>query len=110
MSLPQSSPASADKSRTLYDLKDPEKGETSRKGISPRHLAVIPQPTQVTAPIFLTGSRVYARYPDTDTFYEAEVRNYTKGQGYALLFEGEEETYKEHLVERRYVFDPSRWK
>ncbi|ETN43783.1 uncharacterized protein HMPREF1541_11107 [Cyphellophora europaea CBS 101466] len=98
-----------DKKITLYDLKDPEKGETSRKGIPARHLAVIPLPTQVTAPIFSVGSRIYARYPDTDTFYEAEVRNFSKGQ-YALLFEGEEETHKEHLVERRYVFDPTRWK
>lgn len=97
-------------SRTLYDLKDPEKGDTSRKGIPAKCLAVIPLATQVTAPIFQTGSRVYARYPDTDTFYEAEVRSYNKVQGYALLFEGEEESHKEHLVERRYVFDPSRWK
>lgn len=95
--------------RMLYDLKDPEKGETSRKGIAGRLLAVIPAAGQVMTPVFPNGAKVYARYPDTDTFYEAEVRNYSKGQ-YALLFEGEEESLKEHMVERRYVFDPSRWK
>ena len=105
-SVPESALTSG---RYSYDLRDPDKDQATRNRISGRHLAVIPTAAQVTPIIFANGQKIYARYPDTDTFYEAEVRNYSKA-GYALLFEGEEDAQNEHLVERRYVFDPSRWK
>ena len=56
-----------------------------------------------TLPIFPTGSKVYAKYPETDTFYNAEVRTFTKGM-YTLMFEGEDDN-KEMAVDKRYVLD-----
>ena len=59
--------------------------------------------TAATLPIFPTGSKVYAKYPETDTFYNAEVRTFTKGM-YTLMFEGEDDN-KEQAVDKRYVLD-----
>jgi len=56
------------------------------------------------------GQRVLAIYPDTTTFYKAEVTKGRVGQeggegkGWVRLrFEGEEEAEREMTVERRYV-------
>lgn len=53
--------------------------------------------------VFSNGSRVYAKYPDTDTFYNAEVRSFQKGL-YTLRFEGEEDD-KVMAVDKRFVLD-----
>jgi SAGA-associated factor 29 len=47
---------------------------------------------------------VLARYPDTTTFYRAEVMGMRRDT-YRLKFEGEEEIGKEMDVDRRYVLD-----
>lgn len=57
------------------------------------------------------GQQVFALYPDTSTFYKAEVVN-VKGMEKdhcRLRFEGEEEKGKEQEVERRYVLDVKRF-
>jgi len=50
------------------------------------------------------GKQVLARYPDTTTFYRAEVMAVSKKDGYRLKFEGEEDD-KEMDVDRRFVLD-----
>jgi SAGA-associated factor 29 len=52
---------------------------------------------------FTVGKQVLARYPDTTTFYRAEVMG-AKKEAYRLKFEGEEDD-KEMEVDRRYVLD-----
>lgn len=54
-------------------------------------------------PQFQIGKQVLARYPDTTTFYRAEVMGLKK-EVYRLKFEGEEDD-KEMEVDRRYVLD-----
>jgi SGF29 tudor-like domain len=58
---------------------------------------------------FTHGADVVARYPDTDTLYNAKVRGFQKGK-YTLEFEGEErnpQTEDIHVyeVEKRFVLD-----
>jgi SAGA-associated factor 29 len=67
-----------------------------------RELVPIPT-TGAGLTTFGNGSKVYAKYPDTDTFYIAEVRNFQKGL-YTLKFEGEEDD-KEMPVDKRFVLD-----
>ena len=52
-------------------------------------------------PIFATGKWVLARYPDTTTFYKAEVISFKKEE-YTLRFEEDD---KELVVERRLVLE-----
>ena len=54
-------------------------------------------------PIFAVGRQVLARYPETTTFYKAEVMSINK-TSYTLKFEGEE-TDKEMVVDRQFVLD-----
>lgn len=91
--------------RIQYDVQDPEPDSLGKATI---HKAtakdLIPIPAAGTSlPTFSTGSLVYARYPDTDTFYRAKVRGFQKGE-YTLRFEGEEDD-KEQPVEKRFVLD-----
>ena len=67
-----------------------------------KDLVPIP-PNAANLAVFTTGSKVYAKYPDTDTFYNAEVRNFAKGT-YTLMFEGEEDN-RELTVDKRFVLD-----
>ena len=86
-----------------YDVRDPEDDPTGKQTVrkaTAKDLVVIPA-TGSSQPIFNAGSRVYAKYPETDTFYNAEVRSFQKGH-YTLIFEGEEDN-KEMAVERRFV-------
>jgi len=53
---------------------------------------------------------VYALYPDSTTFYKAEMRGMKTKDICRLRFEGEEERDKEMEVERRYVLDTSQVK
>jgi SAGA-associated factor 29 len=50
-----------------------------------------------------TGTKVLARYPETTTFYPAEVVGTKRDGTCKLMFEGEEEEGKETEVERRLV-------
>lgn len=55
---------------------------------------------------FSKGKLVYALYPNTTTFYKAEMAGSSKSKDMCKLrFEGEEERDKEMEVERRYVLD-----
>lgn len=62
----------------------------------------IPQPG-APLPSFPVGKQVLARYPDTTTFYRAEVMG-SKKDVYRLKFEGEEDD-KEMEVDKRFVLD-----
>ncbi|EEP79609.1 hypothetical protein UREG_04455 [Uncinocarpus reesii 1704] len=89
-----------------YDVQDPEPIENGEEGAVYRTTAasLIPIP-QIGAslPVFPPGKHVLARYPDTTTFYRAEVMG-TKKDVYRLKFEGEEDD-KEMDVDRRFVLD-----
>ena len=89
-----------------YDVQDPEPNENGEQGAvyktTAAHLIPIPQVTS-SLPSFAVGKQVLARYPDTTTFYRAEVMG-AKKDNYRLKFEGEEDD-KEMEVDRRYVLD-----
>lgn len=89
-----------------YDVQDPEPNENGEQGAVYKTTAasLIPIP-QVgsTLPSFLVGKQVLARYPDTTTFYRAEVMG-SKKDVYRLKFEGEEDD-KEMEVDKRFVLD-----
>ena len=53
-------------------------------------------------PLFPVGRYVLARYPETTTFYRAEVMGHTE-QGYRLKFEDDQDNKMD--VPRRYVLD-----
>lgn len=89
-----------------YDVQDPEPIENGEEGAVYRTTAasLIPIPhIGASLPVFPTGKQVLARYPDTTTFYRAEVMG-TKKDSYRLKFEGEEDD-KEMDVDRRFVLD-----
>ena len=67
--------------------------------------ALIPIPT-VGSPLpdYSKGKQVLAKYPETTTFYKAEVMG-MKRDVCRLRFEGEEEIGKEQEVDRRFVLD-----
>ncbi|KAJ5752669.1 hypothetical protein N7520_009586 [Penicillium odoratum] len=89
-----------------YDVQDPEPNENGEQGAVYKTTAasLIPIPQMSgSLPSFPTGKQVLARYPDTTTFYRAEVMG-AKKDVYRLKFEGEEDD-KEMEVDRRYVLD-----
>uniref|UniRef100_A0A093UXF9 SAGA-associated factor 29 n=1 Tax=Talaromyces marneffei PM1 TaxID=1077442 RepID=A0A093UXF9_TALMA len=91
---------------TRYDVQDPEPNENGEEGAIYKTTAawLIPIPQIGSAlPSFPVGKQVLARYPDTTTFYRAEVMG-TKKDVYRLKFEGEEDD-KEMEVDRRFVLD-----
>ncbi|OGM48507.1 SAGA complex component (Sgf29) [Aspergillus bombycis] len=97
---------SGDGHKKRYDVQDPEPNENGEQGAVYKTTAasLIPIP-QVgsTLPSFSVGKQVLARYPDTTTFYRAEVMGSRKDT-YRLKFEGEEDD-KEMEVDRRFVLD-----
>ncbi|KAE8380506.1 SGF29 tudor-like domain-containing protein [Aspergillus bertholletiae] len=97
---------SGDGHKKRYDVQDPEPNENGEQGAVYKTTAasLIPIP-QVgsTLPSFSSGKQVLARYPDTTTFYRAEVMGSRKDT-YRLKFEGEEDD-KEMEVDRRFVLD-----
>ncbi|KAJ0426635.1 SAGA complex component [Aspergillus carlsbadensis] len=89
-----------------YDVQDPEPNENGEQGAVYKTTAasLIPIPRMgSTLPSFAVGKQVLARYPDTTTFYRAEVMGLKKDT-YRLKFEGEEDD-KEMEVDRRFVLD-----
>jgi SAGA-associated factor 29 len=90
-----------------YDVQDPEPNENGEPGAiyksSASYLIPIPQ-IGSPLPSFTVGKQVLARYPDTTTFYRAEVKGTAKKETYRLRFEGEEDE-KEMDVDRRFVLD-----
>jgi hypothetical protein len=84
-----------------YDVRDPEddpSGKQTVRKATARDLVPIPQ-ANVAGPQFPTGSDVYAKYPDTDTFYRAKVKSFQKTM-YSLKFDEDD---KEMLVDVRFV-------
>lgn len=95
---------------TRYEVRDPEPDENGNPGqvykASFRDLIRIPPETGSSAalPNYPVGAKVLARYPETTTFYRAEVMSTTsRGGKCRLKFVGEEEEGKEQEVERRVV-------
>lgn len=90
-----------------YDVRDPEddpSGKQTVRKATARDLVPIPQ-VNTGGPQFPTGGNVYAKYPDTDTFYRARVKSFQKTV-YSLKFDEDD---KEMLVDARFVLD-SRFK
>lgn len=87
-------------------MQDPEPIENGEEGAvyktTAASLIPIPQPGS-PLPQFQPGKQVLARYPDTTTFYRAEVMG-SKKDVYRLKFEGEEDD-KEMDVDRRFVLE-----
>lgn len=91
-----------------YDVQDPEPDEvTNRPGAvhktSAARMVPIPDLGQ-TLPDYPQGKAVLARYPDTTTFYKAEVVA-MNGKLVKLRFEGEEDEQVTMEVDRRFVLD-----
>ncbi|KAK5944605.1 hypothetical protein PMZ80_003888 [Knufia obscura] len=103
-----------DRKPIIYDVQDPEpdpSGKISVHKATAKDLYPIPPASGTGAlgadgkgTVFQPGTTVYARYPDTDTFYRAKVVRGLKGGEYTLRFEGEEDD-TEKGVERRFVLD-----
>ncbi|KAJ5985920.1 hypothetical protein N7522_013116 [Penicillium canescens] len=95
-----------DGQKKRYDVQDPEPNENGEQGAVYKTTAVslipIPQMSAHLTP-YPAGKQVLARYPDTTTFYRAEVMGSRKDV-YRLKFEGEEDD-KEMEVDRRFVLD-----
>lgn len=103
-----------DRKPVIYDVQDPEpdpSGKISVHKATAKDLYPIPpasgkgaMESDAKGVVFQSGITVYARYPDTDTFYRAKVVRGLKGGEYTLRFEGEEDD-TEKGVERRFVLD-----
>ncbi|KIW94870.1 uncharacterized protein Z519_04848 [Cladophialophora bantiana CBS 173.52] len=90
-----------DKKPIQYDVRDPEDDPTGKQTVRKatfRDLALIPQ-TAPSTQQFSVGTTVYAKYPDTDTFYRAKVKSFQK-PNYSLKFD---EDVQEMLVDARFV-------
>lgn len=94
-----------DKKPIQYEIREPEDDPAGknpvRRATAKEMIPILASGS--TQPVFSTASKVYAKYPETDTFYNAEVRNFAKGM-YTLMFEGEDDN-KEMAVDKRYVLD-----
>jgi len=91
--------------RIQYDVRDPEEDDPTSKQTVRKATArdLVPLPAQASAagPPFPNGANVYAKYPETDTFYRAKVKGFQKGM-YSLKFDEDD---KEMAVDTRFVLD-----
>ncbi|OAG38137.1 hypothetical protein AYO21_07597 [Fonsecaea monophora] len=81
-----------------YDVRDPEddaSGKQTVRKATARDLVPIPQVAPSTQQ-FSVGVTVYAKYPDTDTFYRAKVKSFQK-PNYSLKFD---EDYNQEITPR----------
>lgn len=93
-----------------YDVQDPEPDEVTKKpGAIYRTSAasMVPIPSLgAPLPEYPKGKAVLARYPDTTTFYRAEVVGMNRENGCVILrFDGEEDAATTWEVDRRFVLD-----
>lgn len=91
-----------------YKVQDaePDEGETPPiVSTTANQLLLIPPSSTGLAPL-VRGKQVIARYPDTTTFYRAEVMGTGRKEMCKLKFEGDDGHDKE--VERKYVLDVPR--
>jgi SAGA-associated factor 29 len=91
-----------------YDVQDPEPDEVTKKPgavyrTSASSMVTIP-PLGAPLADYPKGKAVLARYPDTTTFYRAEVVG-MNGSMVNLKFEGEEDAQVTMEVDRRFVLD-----
>lgn len=90
-----------------YEVQDPEPDENGAPGqvykTTATALIAIPSP-DAALPEFPPGKAVLARYPETTTFYRAEVTS-CKKEVYKLRFEDDQN--QEMEVGRRFVLDVS---
>jgi SAGA-associated factor 29 len=91
-----------------YDVQDPEPDEKTQKPgtvyrTSASSMVSIP-PVGHALPDYPVGREVLARYPDTTTFYRAEIVR-MNANTVVLRFEGEEDTEATMEVDRRFVLD-----
>lgn len=91
-----------------YEVRDPEPDEHGHPGqsykASYRDLIRIPSAAAgASLPAYPAGAKVLARYPETTTFYRAEVVSTRRDGKCRLKFVGEEDEGKEQEVERRVV-------
>ena len=100
-----------DKKPVIYDVQDPEPDNHGKQHVhraTARDLYPIPSTSSLGSDTkgitFQPGAIVYAKYPETDTFYKAKVVRGLKSGEYTLRFEGEEDD-TEKAVERRFVLD-----
>ncbi len=92
-------------SQNRYEVQDPEPDESGAPGqvykTSAATLIAIPLP-DAALPDYPVGKQVLARYPETTTFYRADVTGLKKDT-YKLRFEDDQN--QEMEVYRRYVLD-----
>ncbi|RPB03749.1 hypothetical protein L873DRAFT_1786747 [Choiromyces venosus 120613-1] len=99
---------SGEGNKRRYEVQDPEPDEAGGHGTTYKASAgaLIPIPKDSTGLLpYPVGKQVLARYPETTTFYRAEVMGTKRDGTCRLKFEGEEEVGKETEVERRLVLD-----
>lgn len=90
-----------------YKIQDAEPDEGETPAIitaTPNSLVAIPT-SSVGLPALAKGRQVLAKYPNTSTFYRAEVVGTGKKEMCKLRFDGEDQPGTEKEVERRYVLD-----
>ena len=87
-----------------YDVKDLDPDAEDKVVYKVKSDALLLIPVEGSSlPSFSVGKQVLARYPDTTTFYKAEVMA-VKKDVYRLRFEGEEDD-KEMEVDKRFVLN-----
>jgi SAGA-associated factor 29 len=107
ISLSSSTYAHMASTASRYEVQDPEPDEMNNPGqiYKTTAAALIPiPPVGSPLPEYAKGKQVLAKYPETTTFYKAEVMG-MKRDVCRLRFEGEEEIGKEQEVDRRFVLD-----
>ncbi|KUI72805.1 SAGA-associated factor 29 [Cytospora mali] len=93
--------------RYIVKDEDPDVPSPARKEYKMSASGMIPIPPPTTElPKLEKGKTVLALYPDSTTFYKAEVTGMDTGTGNVnLRFEGEEQSGTQQVVERRFVVD-----
>lgn len=98
---------------TKFEVTDPEPDENNNPGktykTNWKEVSLVPPVKYGKLQHYPVGTKVIARYPETTTFYPAEVIGTKRDGKCRLRFDGEEEVGKETEVERRLVLPyPSR--
>lgn len=98
-------PATLLTSTSIYEVQDPEPDENGAPGqiykTSASALIAIPAADAIPAD-YVVGKHVLARYPETTTFYRAEVMG-VKRDAYRLKFEDDQN--QENEVAKRFVLE-----
>lgn len=95
-------------SEIKFEVRDPEPDENNNPGqtykATWKDVILLPLKSEAASLVnYPYGTKVLARYPETTTFYPAEVIGTKRDGRCRLRFDGEEEEGKETEVERRLV-------